>query len=164
MACARRSPLSGLSNSLLTYAGRSWRAASGVLMETTAVWPYYLFLAGLLLGTVLAVAIIILGLRYRSRPRAAALICLMAAIAEWSSLYAVEMTVPGLALKVLMARLEYLGIVFVPVTWLVAGAVVAGHQAWATPRRLLLLAGLPVLTLLLVWTGDTHQLISTAFG
>ena len=83
----------------------------------------------------------------------------MATIAEWSSLYAVEMTVPGQALKVLMARLEYLGIVFVPVAWLVTAAILAGHPAWFSPRRLLLLAVLPALTLLVIWTNDTHQWI-----
>ena len=88
-----------------------------------------------------------------------ALICLMATIAEWSSLYAVEMTVPGQALKVLMARLEYLGIVFVPVAWLVTAAILAGHPAWFSPRRLLLLAVLPALTLLVIWTNDTHPWI-----
>ena len=57
------------------------------------------------------------------------------------------------------ARVQYPGIVAVPLMWLGLVIQYMGQEKWLTRRNLTLLAIIPLVTLLLAWTNDAHGLI-----
>jgi len=83
----------------------------------------------------------------------------MLAVAEWSLGYALELGSGDLPTKVFWAKVEYLGIVTVPVMWLLFSLQYTGRKKWLTRRNLALLAIEPAVMLLLVWSNDFHGLI-----
>ncbi len=97
--------------------------------------------------------------RRRTTHGARALLILMMAAAVWSLLSAVHKAVPDLAVKLLVARIQYLGIVTVPPVLLVFVLQYCGEDRWVKGRNLLWLFVIPVLTLLLVWSNDFHGFI-----
>jgi PAS domain S-box-containing protein len=101
---------------------------------------------------------------WRRRPAAGAtaLTWLVLAGGEWSLVYAVEMGSLYPPAKVFLSQLLYLGVVSVPVLWFILAVQYTGRAKWLTRRNLLLLAILPLCTLLLAWTNglnDGHGLI-----
>jgi PAS domain S-box-containing protein len=90
------------------------------------------------------------------------LVWLALSVAEWllTSVFKLQVTNPAVIL--LWAKLQYVGIVDVPVAWFVFAAPYAGRGTWLTFRRLALLLLVPAITLLLVFTNDVHGLIWTS--
>jgi PAS domain S-box-containing protein len=97
--------------------------------------------------------------RHRTVRGAAAFAVLMLAVMEWAFSYAPDLSSPELAVKVFWSKVEYLGIVTVPVAWLVFALQYTGRERWLKRRRLALLALPSLLTLPLVWTNEAHGLI-----
>jgi len=83
----------------------------------------------------------------------------MLAVAEWSLGYALELGSAGLPDKVFWAKVQYVGIVAVPVAWSVLALQYTGREKWLARRNLILLAIVPLVTLLLAWTNEAHGLI-----
>lgn len=121
--------------------------------------PYFLPLLG---ATALCVVLALAIWRRSGAPGRAAATALLAAVAVWALSYGFEIQGADLATKVLAAKLQYLGIVAAPVCWLVFVVQYTGHSRWITPLRLLLLATLPLITVLLVWTNEGHGLVWSA--
>ena len=90
---------------------------------------------------------------------AATLALLMAAVAEWSWGYALEIGAVDLATKLFWAKVQYLGIVTLPVAWLAFSLHYTHRRKWLTRRNGALISIIPLLTLLLVWTNQAHHLI-----
>lgn len=86
---------------------------------------------------------------------------LAAAVGVWNFGYAAEMASVGLDAKIAWVRVEYLGIVTVPVAWFVFSLGYTGRDRWITRRNLALLAVVPLLTLALLWTNGVHGLMWT---
>lgn len=78
---------------------------------------------------------------------------------EWLLTYTMELASAELSLKIFWNRMQYLGIVSVPVIWFVFAAYFTGHEKWLKPRTLILLAIEPLITLFMVFTNDAHRLI-----
>ena len=81
-------------------------------------WQYTPYVLPLLI-----IAAIVLALAYYTRrrsaaPSAIAFVVMMVAVAEWSLGYALELGAPDLAAKTFWAKIEYLGIVTLPLAWL----------------------------------------------
>ena len=95
----------------------------------------------------------------REKRGAIELIFLAAGIGIWSLGYAFELGAAGLATKILWAEVEYLGIVTVPLAWLLLVLRYTGRERWITRRNLCLLAIIPLVTLALVWTNEAHGLV-----
>lgn len=100
-------------------------------------------------------------LRHRSSTGATMFILFSVTGAIWSLAYALEMLVTGLEVKVLLGRIQYVGIASVPVLWLLFVLQYAGLDRWVTRGRLLALSVIPLVTLALVWTSDWHTLFWT---
>jgi len=83
------------------------------------------------------------------------------AVAEWTVGYTLELSSADLAMQLTWAKIEYLGIVAVPLAWFAFALVYSGHEQWLRPRNLLLFAAEPVITVLLVFTNDWHGLVWT---
>ncbi|MBW1893464.1 MAG: PAS domain S-box protein [Deltaproteobacteria bacterium] len=97
--------------------------------------------------------------RRRSTPGAKTLLVLMIATAEWAFLSALHKVSPDLSTKILIAKIQYLGIVTVPPGLLAFVLQFTGRERWLTGRNLVLLAIFPAITLALAWTNEAHRLI-----
>jgi PAS domain S-box-containing protein len=87
-----------------------------------------------------------------------AVIYFLVAVSIWSLAYAFELSSSVLSIQLLWAKLQYLGIVTIPVTWLVFVLQYTRRGDWITPRRVALLSIIPVLTILVTWTNELHHL------
>jgi PAS domain S-box-containing protein len=101
----------------------------------------------------------LLGDRRRPAPGAAWFSLLMLSLAWWSLGYAFELLSVDLAAIVFWAKVQYVGITAVPVLWLTLVLAYTDRSKWLTRRNLTFLFIVPVLTLLLVWTNEFHELI-----
>jgi len=59
-------------------------------------------------------------------------------------------------------NIEWLGVVLLPPAWLFFALQYTGRTTWLTRRMVLLLAIVPLVTLLVVWTNDMHGLIRSS--
>src|SRR5690348_10350623 len=99
---------------------------------------YILLLAS---ATLVALAIAWSAWRQRTLPSAIALMWLSLAVAEWTMTYALELAAPDFVSKLMWGKLQYIGIVWVPVAWLVLAARLAGELAPVARVRRPWLAG-----------------------
>lgn len=95
----------------------------------------------------------------RTVPAAKPFIVLMATSVVWSVSNAFEMMGLDLGTKLFWANVQYICYNIIPVTWLVMALEYTGKRRWLTPRRLILLLAIPVVTVILVWTNPSHGLM-----
>jgi PAS domain S-box-containing protein len=122
-------------------------------------WEYSSFSLPLLITAIVSAALAVFASQRRAIPGANAFMVLMAAVSEWSLGYAMELGSASLPAKLFWARVEYIGIVIVPVAWFIFSIQFTGLHRLLTLKRLVLLAVLPALTFTLVWTNQLHGLI-----
>jgi diguanylate cyclase (GGDEF)-like protein/PAS domain S-box-containing protein len=127
-------------------------------------WEFSPYSLSLLLTTLITVGFTIYTWRRRTIPGAFPFISLMLAVAELSLGYAFEYHAVFEETKLFWARVEYLGIVSVPVAWLLFALQYTGYKRVRMRRFVLSLLVVPALTLLLVWTNDLHGLIWSHTG
>ncbi len=98
---------------------------------------------------------------WRKRPAVAVtpFAWVMLAISIWAFLYSLEIFLPTLPAKLFILKIEYFGIVSLPVYLLFFALEFTGKSHLLTPRIRLLLWVIPSLTLLLVWTNEYHHLM-----
>jgi PAS domain S-box-containing protein len=77
----------------------------------------------------------------------------------WSAGYCMEFMGVELGTKLFWAKIQYFGIVILPLALLVFALSYSGRRAWLTTSRLAALLVLPVIMLLLVLTNDLHRLV-----
>jgi hypothetical protein len=121
-------------------------------------WQSTPYALPLLIATAISAAVAIYAWRRRSASGAKALALLMLAVAEWSLGYALELGSADLPTKIFWARIQYIGIVTVPMGWLGFALQYTGLEKWLTRRNVVMLVMAPFVTLLLVWTNDVHRL------
>jgi PAS domain S-box-containing protein len=122
-------------------------------------WQYTPYVLPLLIAAAVSATIAFFAWRRRPAPGAMPLVCLALAASEWSLGYAVGMASADLPAKVFWAKVQYFGIVSVPIMWLFLALQYTGREGWLTRRNRVLLAIMPLLTLLLAWTNESHGLI-----
>jgi diguanylate cyclase (GGDEF)-like protein/PAS domain S-box-containing protein len=84
---------------------------------------------------------------------------LMLAVAVWCLGYGFEIAAPGMANKIFWAKVQYFGIVSVPIFWLLYTIHFTGTSYLLSRRVRLLLPVISVITLLLALTNEWHGLI-----
>ena len=87
------------------------------------------------------------------------LVLLMVGITEWIVAALLGLLDQNLAHKILWAKIEYIGVVSVPLAVLAYVLHHSGSRQQLTAKRLAWLAVIPVVTLLLAWTNEYHGLI-----
>jgi PAS domain S-box-containing protein len=122
-------------------------------------WQYTPYALPLLIAAAISAALALLAWRRRPALGATPLAWLMLAAVEWTLGYTLELGSADLSAEVFWAKVEYLGIVSVPIAWLALALQYTGRGRWLTRRSMILLTIVPLLTLLLVWTNDVHGLI-----
>ncbi len=116
--------------------------------------------ASLLLCIVSAICATLAIVSYRHWHVAAArpLLLLMLALTIWTSGFALEIALQDLSLKLLAAKIQYIGIVAIPIAWLIFAKRYGTLGEPIAHRIGLLLWIEPVLTLLFLWTNEQHHL------
>ncbi|MGB8212432.1 MAG: histidine kinase N-terminal 7TM domain-containing protein [Anaerolineales bacterium] len=98
-------------------------------------------------------------LRYRQNSETIPLTLMLAGIIEWIVATALGMLDQNLAHKMLWAKIEYIGVVSVPLLVLAYVLNHSGTPQRLTGKRLAWLAVIPAVTLILAWTNGNHGLI-----
>lgn len=120
-----------------------------------AVLPY---VAPLFAAAALCSVFVVVAVPHRALPGVRWFMLFMAVMVVWTLGYAGEILAPTLDGKVLAARLQYLAIAFVGISWLAFISEYAG-LTWWTGRTIALGMVIPVATLALVWTNELHGLV-----
>jgi diguanylate cyclase (GGDEF)-like protein/PAS domain S-box-containing protein len=77
----------------------------------------------------------------------------------WMTFYSLELLSKELSFKILMSKVEYLGITIVPVTIFILTLYFSGYTSWTSIRKNFFLIIIPLITLGLVFTNEKHGLI-----
>jgi PAS domain S-box-containing protein len=100
-----------------------------------------------------------------ARPQGAVSLGVLAiAIAEWCLGYALEIAGADLPTKLLWGKLQYIGIVTVPLMWFFFAINHANRARRLTPRIETLLTVVPAITVLMAFTTELHGLIWKEIG
>ena len=83
----------------------------------------------------------------------------MLGMSVWSFMYGVEIFLTSLPAKVFIVKIEYFGIVSIPIFLLLFSLEYIGKSHLLDRRKKLWLWVIPVLTLLLIWTNEYHNLM-----
>ncbi|EMA62860.1 sensor histidine kinase [Halorubrum lipolyticum] len=102
-------------------------------------------------------------LAWRERPEAGAtwLTVLLVGQVWWTAFLVFELEAPTLAAKSLWYDVQWLGVVIIPVGWLLFALEYTGRDRYVTPRYVAALLVVPVVTLVVVATGDPWGLVVT---
>jgi PAS domain S-box-containing protein len=125
-------------------------------MQWQAALPYTI---PLFIAAALAMAVAVVVWRRQTAPGALPLVALSLAASLWSFTYALELSTVGSPAALVWARIQYLGIMTLPVAWVIFALQYTNHHDWLSRRRLILLLVVPLTTQVLVWTNEQHHLI-----
>lgn len=115
--------------------------------------------AVILAADVTSLAVAVLSLRRRPEPGSTSLAGLMVAVFWWSTFYGMEVAATSRSWMLFWANVQWFGVMAVPFAWFVFALEYTGRDEYVTTRNLALLAVVPVVTLVLVWTNDAHHLL-----
>lgn len=99
--------------------------------------------------------------RHRMEPGSRPFAGLMFALTVWTASYAVALTTHHPRWRLIVENVQWFGIVFVPVFYLVFALEYTGYGELANRRALAILSVHPLVTLVLVWTNGVHHLVWT---
>jgi PAS domain S-box-containing protein len=105
--------------------------------------------------------LVIVTWRRRSASGASSFIVILLAAAIYSLSYMVELGSTDLSAAIFWNNVAWLGSVLLPPAWFAFALQYTGRASWLTRRMVVLLAIVPLVTLLLVWTNTLHGLISS---
>ena len=87
------------------------------------------------------------------------LVLIAIACGAWSLGYALEIAGSDLPTKIIWGKSQYIGIVTVPLLWVIFASAHSKPGFLITPRNMILLSIVPLITLLLAFTTERHGLI-----
>lgn len=85
-------------------------------------------------------------------------ILLMLSVTVWSIFAVLEVLSVTMDLKILFSKLSYIGIVCVPVFWVLFSMEYAEKYNWISKKQIIRLGIIPIMTLLIVSTNELHHL------
>ena len=83
---------------------------------------------------------------------------LMLILFQWCFSYFLQLTTTDLATKTFWNKVTFLGVVSTPVLWFLFALEYTGRKNWITRLRLIALFVVPLITTIIIWTNDSHQL------
>ncbi len=99
--------------------------------------------------------------KYRESPEVKLLIFLELFVAIWALTYAFEFGTNVLKTKILWSKLSYFGIAFTPMCYFFFTMAFSQKNKLINRRNIIILAIIPIITILLVLTNDVHRLVWT---
>ena len=118
------------------------------------IWQYSPYAVFFLLASGLAIGTAAIAWRRRASPGNTPFALLMLAIAQWTFTRALEASAVDIPSQVFWAKLEYLGVVSVPVLWAIFALRYSRQDKWLTRRNVALLWLVPVISFGVVATSD----------
>ena len=101
--------------------------------------------------------------RHRKTAGATPFAVMMFILFEWGGSYIFELAGIDLDTKMFWEFIKFIGIVATPVVWLVFAFEYTGRQAWVSTQRLVMLSILPVITIIILLTNNTHHLFRASY-
>jgi PAS domain S-box-containing protein len=95
----------------------------------------------------------------RTAPGSFSLSLLLLSMTIWSGFYALQWLQLPLGVKMLSLNITYIGVVAVPTLFLIFALSFTSHEGWFTTRNFFALAVEPIVTLILLWTNNRHNLV-----
>ena len=126
------------------------------------IFQYSPFSLLLIFSAVVTGILAYIGIRNRTSPVAGPFVFLMTAVTLWTAVYAVQLIAADLPTTLLLTTIEYVGIVTVPVAWLLVVLSYTGRSHYITTRNVALLFVVPVLIVFFVATNPLHNLFYSA--
>jgi len=120
------------------------------------VFPYFVALAGVSVLSITISAVII----YRhceGSTIAGAQVVVGAAF--WLMMDALQLVSNSLSIKLFFYMMRFVGLVLVPSGWLLLALLISGYERYVKPRTIVALSIVPLLTLLLDFTNQSHGLM-----
>ena len=111
---------------------------------------FTIYLLPLFAATIISGTLAFYTWRHRRTPGAVPFTIMMVALFEWGFTYILELAATDLALKTFFRTLTFIGVVTTPTTWFLFAIEYTTSQPWVTRRRLMLLAIMPVATLIMI--------------
>jgi PAS domain S-box-containing protein len=126
-------------------------------------WSWTPYAAALFGAAASCLAVAVVGVRRRARG-VVAFTALLLSVAVWTAAYGLEMLSVPLPQKLFWARVQYVGIVLVPVAWLVFALQYAGRVRRMPFLPLAAMLAVPLTTLTLLWNPQASGLIWQSAG
>ncbi|MFC7046110.1 histidine kinase N-terminal 7TM domain-containing protein [Halobacteriaceae archaeon GCM10025711] len=101
----------------------------------------------------------LLAWRERPEPGATPLVALLVGQSWWSAFFVFELEASTLGAKVLWSDVQWVGVVLIPVAWLLFALEYTGKDRFTRPRYVALLSVIPAITVVLAMTGEYHNLL-----
>jgi PAS domain S-box-containing protein len=128
------------------------------------IWQYSPYCIPFIACGCITAILAVTGWRNRSYVSAQPFALLMMAVSLWAWSTAIEVSSADLSIRMLADSFGYIGIVIVPVAWLIFALEYTGRKTWLTPRNLVLFFLVPAITVVMVFTNDFHHLYYTAIS
>lgn len=122
-------------------------------------WQFTPYAVPLYVGAAMMVAIAITAWRRRPARGALLLSLVTSTTAVYILGYAFELSSTTLDAVYLWVRIEYIGIALEPMCLFLMLTAYTGHRQFLTPLSALLMASVPVMTIVFAWTNHCHELI-----
>ncbi len=108
-------------------------------------------------------AFITIGLlwKFRKLPEVKYLIYLEFFVSIWAFTYCMEFATHDLVTKIFWSKMSYLGIAFLPVFYFLFTTAYSQKSKFIQSQNLFLLFIIPLITIFLIFTNDTHHLVWT---
>src|SRR5947209_6436727 len=120
-------------------------------------WQYTPYVIPVAASALISAALALSAWFRRHAPGAIAFSLLMLAVTEYSVGYVFELAHSDLPTVLFWDNLEWLGATLAPMLWLIFVLQYTGRVRWLRPRNIALLAIVPLVTILLVWTNPYHH-------
>ena len=115
--------------------------------------------AVMLITVVVGMTAALLAWRERQEPGSVPLTAMLAGQVWWSVFFIFEHRAPTLAGKVFYSDIQWIGVVVIPVAWLLFALEYTGRDHYVRPRYVALLSVVPVVTVALAATDQYHDLL-----
>jgi PAS domain S-box-containing protein len=102
--------------------------------------------------------------RHRRTQAATPFAVQMIVLLQWEISYILQVAATDLATKLFWDKITFLGVVAMPVAWLVFAIEYIGRKSWINTRRLVLLSVMPLVTTIIFWTNSSQQLFRGGFS
>ncbi len=122
-------------------------------------WGQIIYFTPLISSSAISVGLALYAWRRHSSIGKKEFSLLMLSVAWWAFFYALEMQSSSLGNKLLLAKIQYLGIASVPLMWSLFSLRYTGRGTYLTKPKIGLLAIIPLTTVSLALTNDYHGLL-----
>ncbi|HKL33398.1 MAG TPA: histidine kinase N-terminal 7TM domain-containing protein [Tangfeifania sp.] len=111
------------------------------------------------MAALIALSTILVLWRYRKADEVRFLIFVQLFAAIWALTYALEFSTQNFEMKILWSQASYFGIAFLPLSYFLFTTAFSQKTDLINPRNIALLSVIPFITVLLVFTNESHHLV-----